>query len=195
MNTSPKQRAAVKALGTIFRFCAQSMRYPEKSWCNTNYCTGLYSILAELGAEQEKEEIIQLTGSCDNFLEELQVEHTRLFINAIPHVAAPPYGSIYQHRSLAGQYSEDIHLFYRAQGYDIPPDGDFPDALVYQLEFLSHIAEEEKEEVYAEFLSRFFFPWFGEFATRVRAEAQLPFYPVIISLIDFFTKEEEEYGV
>lgn len=182
-------------LSTIFRFCAQSMHYPEKNWLTQEYYTGLFQLLKELGAESEKEVInATITNSVD-FLEELQIEHTRLFINSTPHVIAPPYGSVYRNHSLAGKYAEDIHLFYREQGYDIPEHGDFPDSLIHQLEFLSFITKEKQKSIRKRFLLRFFSPWFGEFSTRVRAEAKLPFYPVIISLIDFFTKEEEEYGV
>ncbi len=182
-------------LGLVFRFCAQSMRYPDKAWLTKDYYQGLYLLLEELGAKDEIEAIQQSVIQHSDFVEELQVEHTRLFINAAPHVIAPPYGSVYQNHSLAGQYSEDVHLFYRENGYDLGEKSDFADNLTYQLEFLSYIAKEGKSKIQQEFLFRFFLPWFGEFSSRVREEAQLPFYPVIISLIDFFTKEEEKYGV
>ncbi len=180
--------------GMVFRFCAQSMRYPDSQWFTDEYCNGLYLLLDALDAAQERQDI-DSTFADAGFLERLQAEYTRLFINAAPHVIAPPYGSVYKNHSLGGQYTEDIHLFYRRHGYDLREKSDFADNIVYQLEFLSCIAQQGEDDIQREFLSCFFFPWFGEFSRRVKEEAELPFYPVIISLIDFFTKEEEKYGI
>jgi TorA maturation chaperone TorD len=135
-----------------------------------------------------------LSNSSD-FLEDLQVEHTRLFINGVPHVAAPPYASVYLEQTLRGSYSEKILLHYRSLGYDLTERADLPDSLIHQLEFLSFLAEDNNIEGERDFLIRFFLPWFPIFLNRVKEEAEHPFYRIIVSLIDFFTKEEEEYGV
>lgn len=189
-NQSPAEHVAI-----LYRFCAQSMQYPDAFWFNDQYREKLYLLLDSLGGDNHSENLKNKFASSSNMLEDLQVEHTRLFINGVPHVAAPPYASVYIDKSMRGQYSDTILHYYNTSGYDLKPGADLPDSLIHQLEFLSYIAQDQNRDGEIEFLSQFFLPWFSLFATRVKEEAQHPFYPIIISLIDFFTKEEEEYGV
>lgn len=187
--------SAFEHIATIYRFCAQSMRYPSTDWFHEDYLKTLYGFLESLGG---KEEIASLKGKISDAasaLEPLQVEYTRMFITGIPHVAAPPYASVYQDKSLKGKFSEQTAAFYLECGYSLTKHADLPDNIVHQLEFLSFLAEDGNQAAEEEFIQRFFLPWFPVFASRVRSEAAHPFYPVIVSIIDFFTKEEEEYGV
>lgn len=182
-------------IAVLYRFCAQSMQYPAPDWFSDQYLTALYDLLEALEAQQEKIDLQKELSASEDILEELQVEHTRLFINGVPHVAAPPYGSVYLEQTLRGKYSDEILKFYRSFGYDLTGNSDLPDSLVHQLEFLSFLAEDQNRDGEEEFLERFFLPWYPTFASLVIKEAQHPFYKVIISFIDFLTKEENEYGV
>lgn len=182
-------------IATLYRFCAQSMQYPDPEWFSDNYLTSLYGLLDALGGKEEKESLETELNRSKDILEDLQVEHTRLFINGVPHVAAPPYGSVYLEKTLRGKYSDNILAYYRSFGYDLTEEADLPDSLIHQLEFLSFLAEDQNRDGEEEFLARFFLPWYPIFASRVKEEAQHPFYRIIISFIDFFTKEEKEYGV
>lgn len=182
-------------IATIYRFCAQSMQYPEADWMNGSYLESLYTLLEALGGEKEIEEIEAAKKKSGDFLEDLQVEYTRLFINGVPHVVAPPYGSVYFDKSLQGKYAEQVMQYYRSKGYVLTEKADFPDNLIHQLEFLSFLAEDKDQESEKEFLGTYFLPWFETFSKLVKKEAQHPFYYIIITLIDFFTKEEKEYGV
>ena len=182
-------------IATLYRFCAQSMQYPDPEWFSENYLSSLYGLLDALGGSTETETLQAAFNCSKDVLEDLQVEYTRLFINGVPHVAAPPYGSVYLDKTLRGKYSDDILLYYRSLGYDLTAHADLPDSLIHQLEFLSFLAEDENREKEEDFLARFFLPWYPLFATRVKEEAQHPFYRIIVSIIDFFTQEEEEYGV
>jgi len=189
-NQSPAEHVA-----TLYRFCAQSMQYPDASWFNDQYREKLQLLLSTLGADDQCKALEKSFTQSSDILEDLQVEHTRLFINGVPHVAAPPYASVYMEKTLRGPYSDKILHFYNTSGYDLKAGADLPDSIIHQLEFLSFIVGDQNKEGEIEFLSQFFLPWFPVFATRVKEEAQHPFYPIIISLIDFFTKEEEEYGI
>jgi TorA maturation chaperone TorD len=189
-NQSPAEHVA-----TLYRFCAQSMQYPDASWFNDQYREKLQLLLATLGADDQSKALEKSFTQSSDILEDLQVEHTRLFINGVPHVAAPPYASVYMEKTLRGPYSDKILHFYNTLGYDLKAGADLPDSIIHQLEFLSFIVGDQNKEGEIEFLSQFFLPWFPVFATRVKEEAQHPFYPIIISLIDFFTKEEEEDGI
>lgn len=185
----------VDPVATLYRFCAQSMQYPEAGWFTGAYLQSLHRLLETLGGEAE---MASLHAACRNdaaLLEELQIEYTRLFINGFPHVAAPPYGSVYLDKTLRGKYSDEVLTFYHSLGYTLQGDADLPDNIIHQLEFLSFLAEDRNKEGEREFLRRFFLPWFSIFADRVKGEAHHPFYRIIVTLIDFFTKEEEEHGV
>jgi TorA maturation chaperone TorD len=182
-------------IATIYRFCAQSMQYPETDWMDDNYLDSLYTLLDALGGTEEKNRIITAKEKSKDFLEDLQVEYTRLFINGVPHVAAPPYGSVYFDKSLQGKYAEQVLNYYHEKGYVLTEKADFPDNLIHQLEFLSFLAEDKDQESEVEFLGTFFLPWYETFSELVKKEAQHPFYHIIVTLIDFFTKEEKEYGV
>jgi len=182
-------------ISTIYRFCAQSMQYPDQSWLTEHYFSSLYGLLDVLGGKKEKELLINALNDSNDYLEDLQVEHTRLFINGMPHVVAPPYASVYIEKTLQGKFSEEILLFYRSLGYSLTEQADFPDNLIHQLEFLSFLAEDKNQQAEEDFLLRFFHPWYPLFSKRVKEESQHPFYHVVITIIDFFTKEEKEYGV
>ncbi len=186
---------ATAHVAALYRFCAQSMQYPDPEWFSDIYLSSLYGLLDALGGNTEKEMLQAAFAESKDVLEDLQVEYTRLFINGVPHVAAPPYGSVYLDKTLRGKYSDDILLYYRSLGYNLTPKADLPDSLIHQLEFLSLLAEDQNREGEEEFLARFFLPWYPLFAARVKEDAQHPFYQIIISFIDFFTQEEKEYGV
>ena len=171
------------------------MHYPGPEWFSENYLASLYGLLDALGANEEKDFLQQEFSRSKDILEDLQVEYTRLFINGVPHVAAPPYGSVYLEKTLRGKYSDEILTYYHSLGYNLREGADLPDSLIHQLEFLSFLAEDQNRDGEEEFLARFLLPWYSIFAAKVKEEAQHPFYKIIISFIDFFTKEEKEYGV
>lgn len=187
--------SASDQIGTIYRFCAQSMTYPDPVWLNKKYLDGLSRLLDALGADEEEYLQHEETDDLDALIETLQIEHTRLFITGVPHVVAPPFGSVYLEKTLRGKYSDEVLTWYHEHGYILGMDSDLPDNIVHQLEMLSFLAVDKNREAEAEFLHRFFLPWFSIFSQKVIDGARHPFYPIIIRIIDFFTKEEKAYGV
>lgn len=171
------------------------MKYPEPDWFNDQYLEGLYSLLDTLGGEEEKAAVVEVTDCSPEAIEKLQIEYTRLFINGVPHVIAPPYGSVYIDKSLQGQHAGKTLEFYAAHGYVLKDDADLPDHIIHQLEFLSLLAEEGDGEAEAQFLNALFRPWFTKFYARVKQDSHHPFYSVIVQLIDYLTKEEDEHGI
>ncbi len=178
----------------IYTFLSLSMKYPDASWFNQGYVSNLVALLQAAGLEEDAAKLKVIEQASDNDMEDLQVEHTRLFINAVPKVLAPPFGSVYLEsgRSLYGKTTEKVRDFYREHGFDIADPTAVPDEITLELEFLGYMAGQENEEVEAEFLSRFFRPWFVQFRDIVIAEAGHPFYPALVKLIDFFTLQEED---
>lgn len=180
------------SMADIYRFLAQSMRYPGPDWMRTDYFSAVDIFLAELGWDAEAQALRQSISENDNWLESLQVEHTRLFVNAIPTVIAPPYGSVYLGADgmLYGPSAEKAKAFYREQGFDLAGEADIPDHISFELEFLALLAGDGKEKEEALFLRKHFRPWFPKFQARVLQEGRHPFYGILVNLIDFFTREE-----
>lgn len=185
------QSTSIK-MANIYRFLAQSMRYPNYDWMQADYFSVLDTFLTELGWDDEAQSIRQSIFEGADWLESIQVEHTRLFVNAIPSVIAPPYGSVYLSADgmLYGPSAEKAKAFYKEQGFDLVGEADIPDHISFELEFLAILTEEGKELEEEFFLQKHFRPWFPKFQTRILQEGQHPFYGVIVNLIDFFTREE-----
>lgn len=179
------------ALSAVYRFLSQSMRYPCESWLGPAYFELLQLFLEELPGE-EGLDLRSFTAPDADLIEKLQIEYTRLFINSSPAVAAPPYASVYLDGDgmLYGKSAERVRSFYRERGVDLLAGSDMPDHLCLQLDFLALLADDNMTEDESLFLASHFRPWFGTFRKRVHAAAQLPFYTVLVDLIDFITREE-----
>jgi TorA maturation chaperone TorD len=171
------------------------MQYPEPEWFTDEYLDSLYTLLEVLGANQEAETIKIAFSTSSDVFEDLQVEYTRLFINGSPHVIAPPYGSVYIDKSLQGKHSEKTLQFYTSHGYSLKSGRELPDHIVHQLEFLSLLADQGDAATEAQFLNSIFLPWFPQFHARVKQDSIHPFYSVIVQLIDYLTKEDDEHGI
>jgi len=185
----------LKSVAGLYRFCAQSMKFPEEHWFTRDYVDCLYQLLENIGGLEQKKELERVFARQVLPLEELQIEYTRLFINGSPHVVAPPYASVYLDKSLQGQATEKINSFYGARGFFMREDSDLPDHIVHQLEFLALLTQSGDQESESLFLTQMFFPWFRLFAPRVVQESQHPFYRIVVQIIDYFTKEEDENGI
>ena len=125
-------------------------------------------------------------------LEILQIEHTRLFINAHPTVIAPPFSSIYldQEGNLFGPSAVWVRKFYQQHGFELSGEGDIPDHLVLELDFLGLLINEGLDEEAEIFLNEHFRKWFPLFRERVLNGSTNKFYSTLLTLIDFFTREE-----
>lgn len=180
----------------IYHFLAGAMRYPDRYWSLAEYPAALSPLLEGLGMFSDAENLCRTINEDKDYLESLQIEHTRLFINAIPHVIAPPYASVYLDSDcmLYGPSAEKVRSFYREQGYDLPAEADIPDHLCLELEFLALLAGEGKSLELEFFLANHFRPWFPSFQQRVLRACRHPYYAVLVNLIDFFTREEKGNG-
>lgn len=173
-------------LAEIFRFLAQAMRYPQASWFNDDFLSVYKELLGQLGWHEQQASLpAEVT---DAGLEEVQVEYTRLFINGVPHVIAPPYASIYIDGTLNSVTAEKTREHYRKHGFDITTN-EFPDYLVTELDFMA-LREGEEEGASDEFLQSYFRPWFAPFRDLVLKEAADPYIKSVVAVIDFFTRDE-----
>ncbi|MEW5745581.1 MAG: molecular chaperone TorD family protein [Nitrospirota bacterium] len=70
-------------------------------------------------------------------LEQLQEEYTRLFINSYPTLLCPPYESFYRDGTLYGSSSAEVKEIYKTYGLDYTYEGEPPDLLSVELDFLA----------------------------------------------------------
>ena len=190
--TSDQTDSQNQLLSDFYLFLSRTMRYPEKDFLNDAFLDAYENLLDKLELYKEKEQIQTSRTEDQNLLQTLQVEYTRLFINAVPHVIASPYASVYQKsdHDLQGKLTEKTRDFYREQGYDIANTAEPADHIRFELEFLAALADNGKVEEEQQFLKQLFRPWFPQFRDRVLKGAQHPFYTISVTLIDEFTKAE-----
>lgn len=178
--------------GAFYSFLAQSFCYPERVWLDEPYFDLLGSIMQNLGLNNDAHRLRQSYCTNPEGLEILQIEYTRLFINAIPAVVAPPYSSIYldQEENLYGHSAVWVKQFYQQHGFDLAGEADLPDGLALELEFLALLIDENQNVVAEQFLHEHFRKWFPIFKERVLNGSSNQFYSTLLTLVDFFTREE-----
>ena len=180
-------------LSAIYSLLALTMRYPDGASTNDQLFDTLEALLTSLDRSDELTAFRDWRRRSSDPLDELRIEYTRLFINAVPHVTVPPYASVYLDGSgtLQGPTTERTRDFYRAHGYDLASETEPADHLALELDFLAALTGEGQVEAEEVFLRTLFRPWFTRFKERCMQEVRHPFYTVSIQLIDFFTKEEQ----
>lgn len=183
-------RYASYPIAMLYRFLAQCLHYPESAWMTGDFRRELIELVRQLGAVQEAQ-LLEQSHRVPNLIEALQIDYTRLFINGVPHVAAPLYGAVYLDGSLQGPSTARTLAYYRERGYGMAETADLPDHLVHELEFLSYLAEQGDRHSEQEFLQQFFRAWFPAFSDRVFQQSCHVYYRTVISMIDYFTKEDE----
>lgn len=128
--------------------------------------------------------------------EALAIEHTRLFARGL----CSPYETSYDVKRKAVKTHDlaDVAGFYAAFG--IKPQGELPDHIVSELEFmsllclkevyaLSHGKQAEAEicvEAQHKFVQEHLGRWLSLFSERVREKARLRIYPVVVDLMQRF---------
>ena len=132
-------------------------------------------------------------------------EYTRLFINAFPHVIAPPYGSFYLEKEglVSAKTTSEVLHFYHEAGFTFKEDlYDLPDHITHELKFMEMLAGEESlasgsekiklEEIQMNFLSRFILPWVPTFCEKVAEHSSYPFYHHLGNLTKEFINFEKK---
>jgi len=180
-------------LADVYVFLALTMRYPDTSFLAEDFFDVFEELLGSFDMSSEQEEIRTCRQQDSNLVDTLQVEYTRLFINGIPHMIAPPYGSFYLDgdHTLQGKSTQRARDFYRQYGYDIADTSEPADHIRFELEFLAALTRDNELEAEEQFLKTIFRPWFTSFYKRVLDDKGHPFYQVSTKLIDMFTKEEQ----
>jgi TorA maturation chaperone TorD len=180
-------------LSDLYLFLSRTMCYPENDFLTDEFLDAYEDLLEKLELHQEKKQLRSWRNEDDHLLQNLQIEYTRLFINAVPHVIASPYASVYQKsdHDLQGALTEKTREFYRSQGYDISNTAEPADHIRFELEFLAALVHNGKTDEEKQFLQQLFRPWFPQFRDRVLQGSNHPFYTIAVQLIDQFTSTDD----
>jgi TorA maturation chaperone TorD len=147
------QETVVRLL--LYRFLAQCYTYPEPAFCEALHGREVWDQLGVAGealSRRINQSIASLqacvrcyNGGDEKLLTDLQIEYTYLFINAVPHVPAPPYESAYTGAGLLmGEPVSQVLKAYREAGLIMHDDYDaLPDHIAAELEFVSYLVQQE----------------------------------------------------
>jgi TorA maturation chaperone TorD len=163
----------------ICRLAARALAYPDE-----DFARGIKDSVGdlpldlwnwpELGLDSLLRGVAVLSGLP---LEQVQAEHTRLFINGWPHVACPPYESAYLEGELHGQAVWDLPSLYGQWGIEVADDdADHAGAELEFQAFLLSLATRESLKAARQFHREHLSRWIPRFGADVAREARLTFY-------------------
>ena len=202
------------ARSTIYNNLSLCFTYPDEKICAWILEKQWIEVLEEalsLLTEEDFEKHFQsfkdsLWGERETLALELAREYTRLFINAFPHVVAPPYGSVYMEKDglVFGKVTSEVLRFYHETGFTLKEDlHDLPDHIAHELEFMGILTAREAqasgadkvklEETQMNFLSRFILPWIPSFCQRIGEQNHSSFYRTLGDLTREFMNMEKNY--
>jgi TorA maturation chaperone TorD len=190
----PEQTATTRREDS-YRLLAACYYSPSQALLEENCCTSLAGLLSDMApdAAVSAAEAAELLHKIS--LDELVVEHSRLFMGPFK-LVAPPYGSVWldQQKSVMGDSTAKVAAFYHANGLHLAADfHELPDHFAVELEFMSYLAFKQREAVAAgdpleadrlrdlqrEFLGTFLLPWLEPFTNAIIEDAEAPFYQAI----------------
>ncbi|MBI5483925.1 MAG: molecular chaperone TorD family protein [Deltaproteobacteria bacterium] len=178
-----------------YRLLAACYYPPSKELLEENCCGTLATLLASVApdAAQHAADAALVVG--DSSLEDLAVEHARLFIGPFQ-LVAPPYGSIYldDTKTVMGDSTARVAAFYHNCGLRLAEDfHELPDHFAVELEFMSFLAFKQREaeqsgdtgetgrivSLQKEFLGRFLLPWLEPFTSAIINDGETSFYQAV----------------
>jgi len=151
-------------ISDIYRYLALSFRYPRTEWFDDTFLEVFFEISTKAGFTLEVEECEKVFTDPD-WLETLQVEYTRLFVTSATGVVAAPFASIYIDGNglLYDKFTEKIADYYREKGFELKDARYPPDYLIYQLEFMAVLVQDDPPGL-EEFINLYFRQWFEIFS-------------------------------
>ncbi|MGC8502054.1 MAG: TorD/DmsD family molecular chaperone [Desulfurella sp.] len=121
-------------------------------------------------------------------LEDLQVEYTRLFINAYPKVIAPPYESFWREKEIYGETTIAIKKLYAACNLDTSKNWhDLPDHIAAELAFLAYLEGNdtiEYQDIKARLLEEHLKAWVDKFCEVVKNNTTLEYFKNLSILLE-----------
>ena len=184
----------------------KNTNHQEKMWAELRAAAELLDVESQQAISGMEAYVSQHRGDAEQLLNELRVEYTYLFINAVPHVPAPPYESCYDGagRLMNEPVSQVLHL-YREAGLTVRDDYDaLPDHVSAELEFMFYLIQQgmktsqsiiEATDIWRkrqnEFLRQHLFKWVPLFLEKVNSNARIPFYRLLAQITESILNTEK----
>ena len=164
---------------TLYRLLAQALTYPNQDFiANLKTAFGKINIEVFDDSSLPLSSLVQALSELATLpLDQIQGEHTRLFISAYPHVPCPPYESAYREGELMGDAAAQVTEEYRAWGLVV--EGEQVDHVGAELEFIAFLLTLDTPEARAAaegFTRDHLARWVPRFAEDVIRESRLEFY-------------------
>ncbi len=130
-------------------------------------------------------------------LDQLQIDHTALFINGYPATKAHPFAGWYTGDAvIMGNSDNKMRQFYAGCGIECDQREIQADHIMVELEFMALMAEKYEESgedffcrAMGEMLHQHMEPWVGQFSRNIRENAQTEFYSILAAVLDILVKE------
>jgi putative dimethyl sulfoxide reductase chaperone len=176
---------------------AQGLAYPHPTFVDEfRQLLDVFSTVE--GSETLENQLAELAAGLDGAetlpLDNLQGEHTGLFVNNHPHVPCPPYESAYREKTLMGNATASAAHTYRQWGLEV--DKEFADYAGAELEFMAFVIRmsEQSETLQAQqgFLTNHLLTWMPKFAADIQHAAKLDIYRALGKMLGVFLAMEEE---
>ncbi|NLI83322.1 MAG: molecular chaperone TorD family protein [Deltaproteobacteria bacterium] len=149
-----------------------------------------------------------LDTSPEGFLQEQQVEYTRLFVSRFGGIPVPPYASWYLHQGLLMGPSLDwLTSVYARGGLSWSPrqGAETPDHIAVELEFLQHLARqcsqaadpsarEMPQLLWSIFWEEHLGCWLPNFAERLAKNARTPLFRLLADVLMNICQKEIRHG-
>lgn len=200
----------------LYRFLARGYTYPDPAllevlltdevWDEMQAADETLSLRAGQTIVDMRAFVSQYAGDSETLLTDLQIEHTYLFINAVPRVPAPPYESAYAGQGrLMGEPVSQVLQTYREAGLDMRQDYEaLPDHIAAEAEFMSYLVQQAAEasqsgdgevaEIWQArqraFLAEHLLRWGPPFLAKVATSARQPFYRLLATVTETFLYAE-----
>lgn len=190
----PEQTASTNREDS-YRLLAACYYSPSQALLEENCCASLFGLLSDMAPDAAASAAEAAALLHNISLDELVVEHTRLFMGPFK-LVAPPYGSVWldEQKSVMGDSTAKVAAFYHANGLHLADDfHELPDHFAVELEFMSYLAFQQRgaaaagdtleadrlRDLQRQFLGTFLLPWLGPFTDAVIEDAEAPFYQAI----------------
>lgn len=177
----------------LLRLLAQALAYPDQ-----NFVATLRTAIGKIKLELYDDDALPLGTFVQAFgelaqapLEQVQGEHTRLFINAYPRVPCPPYESVYREGVMLGEAAQQVGAAYRAWGLVV--ENEQVDHVGAELEFIAFLLMLDTpaaRDAANTFTREHFVRWLPRFADDVNRESQLAFYRALAELLTAVLRRE-----
>lgn len=201
------QLTLVTARYSFYRLLQLVFSYPTKQLVDMlqdgSFIYTLEILMKELRISETvlielKDELNEKETDAGELLQQMEIEYTRLFINAYPKAAVGLYASLHWNKQCV--FSDPVEFWRKAKVALNDRWNERSDHLVAELGFMGYLIEkelEQKNRIYYtlqnEFLERHFLKWLPAFCAKLTESAESKFYKIISRITMDFIEKEVEY--